>query len=63
MASEDKTYCGRGEKHITADLPENIQLLTEKLGITKEDIIDAIKLVGNDKNKVEEYFRNKENAY
>lgn len=63
MTSEDKTYCGRGEKHIAADLPESIQLLIEELGITKEDIMVAITLVGNDKTKVEEYFHNKENSY
>ena len=61
MASEDKTYCGRG--YSAADDEDSINQLTKQLGVSKQDILDAIELVGNDKEKVEEYFRSKENSY
>jgi hypothetical protein len=61
MASEDKTYCGRG--YTPADDADSINQLIKQLGVSREDIFDAIELVGNDKEKVEEYFRSKENSY
>ena len=60
MASEDKTFCGRG---YFADDEDTIDLLMKQWGVSKQDILDAIELVGNDKTKVDEYFRSKENYY
>jgi len=61
MASEDKTYCGRG--YSAADDEDTIDMLMKQLGVSKQDILNAIQLVGNDKEKVEEYFRRKEKSY
>jgi hypothetical protein len=62
MASDDKTYCGR-ENYKEADEPAVIKDLVEKLGIAEQDVLDAIEQVGNDRTRVEAFFRSKENSY
>lgn len=64
MASEDKTYCGQSDRsHVDATDLSAMEDLCKKLGVSKQDILDAIEQVGNDRDKVEEYFHDKENSY
>lgn len=64
MASEDKTYCGQGDRnHVDEGKPHNIEELAEKFGVTPEDVLDAMEQAGHDLAKVEAYFRSKENSY
>jgi DNA-binding phage protein len=64
MASEDKTHCGQAERDPAKSFDEKgIAELANKLGISAEDIIDAIDQLGNDREKVEAFFKSKENSY
>lgn len=59
---DDKTHCGDFSR---IDIHDQSQLknLAEKLAVTVQDILFAIEQVGNNRQKVEEFFHNKENAY
>ena len=59
MASEDKTYCGRGE----SDGNQTVVALADKLGLSQQDIFDVMEKVGPDLDQVEAYFKSKENSY
>jgi hypothetical protein len=61
MASEDKTYCGRGDRSDMND--SDIYSLAERLGVSVQDILDVMEQVGEDREKVVAYFHDKENSY
>ena len=64
MASEDKTYCGRGDRNdVDARELSAIKALAEKLGVSPQEVWNAIEQVGNDPRKVEAFFLSKENPY
>lgn len=64
MAEEDKTYCGQDDRsHVDARNHSEVELLARKFGVGKEDILDILKQVGNDPEKVEAYIKNKQNSY
>ncbi|HLA51844.1 MAG TPA: hypothetical protein VK618_00980 [Flavitalea sp.] len=64
MASEDKTYCGEAERDQPANVDEKeIAELANKLGVSGQDIVDIIALVGHDRQRIESYFHDKENSY
>ncbi len=64
MATEDKTYCGQGDPDLldTND-PAALHAFAALLGVTEEDVTDAIEKAGNDRSSIIEFFRSRENSY
>ena len=57
---EDKNYRGEKDRNrMAADNEWEVEYLIDQFGATRKEINEAIKAVGNDKEKVEEYLRNK----
>jgi len=55
---DDKTKIGgRDRKEIDNDEDYEIRYMKEKTGAFREEILQAIKKVGNDRAKVEEYLK------
>jgi hypothetical protein len=64
MAEDDKTYCGQGERiPLNEDNEMTIAALVTKLGISRQDVLDAMEQVGTSRAKLVEFFRSKENSY
>jgi hypothetical protein len=64
MASEDKLYCGEGERDQPAKIDDKgVAELANKLGVSARDIYDVIAQVGHDRQLIESYFHDKENSY
>lgn len=54
----------RGERdrsRIDTSEPYELNYIAQKLGVSKEQILGAVAEVGNSREKVEEYIRNKPN--
>ncbi|MEX6689308.1 DUF3606 domain-containing protein [Danxiaibacter flavus] len=49
----------RDRNRLSGSEDYELQYLEEKLGVSKQQILDAIKQVGNDRAKVEEYLSKK----
>jgi hypothetical protein len=60
MASDDKTYCGRGE---SPEMRREIDDLAERLAISRQDVLDVMDQVGSSLDAVEAYFLSKQNSY
>jgi|GEM_PF-5476033 len=63
MAEEDKTYCGQNDHNSGAGETLTVGNLATKLSVSIQDVLDAMEQVGPDFNKVEAYFKSKENSY
>jgi hypothetical protein len=57
---DDKKLRGESDRvRISANEEPEIDYLIDQTGATREEIEDAIRLVGNNRDRVEEYIRNK----
>ena len=46
----------RGDEDISMEQEHEVRYWTERIGVTKEQLAEAVKEVGNSANKVREYF-------
>lgn len=52
---------GRDRQKINPGEPYEVRYAAEQLGVSQEEILQAINEVGNDRQKIEEYLRSKPN--
>ncbi len=54
---DDKNKQDARDRNLVAGTEEyEVQYLSEKLGVSREEVIEAIKTVGGERQKVEEYL-------
>jgi hypothetical protein len=59
MADDKNIRDQRDRNRVAGDEDYEINYIVEKTGATREQVAQAIKAVGNNRQKVEEYLRNK----
>ncbi len=59
MADNKNIRDGRDRSQIDANDNDELSYVQEKLGVTREQVQDAIAAVGNSREKVEEYLSKK----
>ncbi len=59
MADNTQIRDERDRSRVSASESYELSYLEEKLGKSREEVKAAIKAVGNDRDKVEEYLRSK----
>lgn len=64
MAEDDKTYCGQGNRDLSnIDYAHLIHVMMQKFALSRQEVLNAIELVGTDKAKLEEFFINRSTLY
>jgi len=53
---------GRDRNRVNINEEYEVRHLTEKLGVSAEEVRKAVKAVGDDRDKVEEYLRENRNS-
>ena len=59
MEDDKSKTDGRDSSKVSASEDYELSYLEEKLGVSRQQVKDAIKQVGNSREKVEEYLRSK----
>ena len=60
--SDDKTNRGPADRRlVNANEPYELKHVQEQLGVSREEVLEAIQEVGNEREKIEEYLKNKPN--
>jgi len=59
MADNKNIQDGRDRSQIDGNENYELSYLEEKLGVTREQVKEAIEAVGNNRDEVEEYLRKK----
>jgi hypothetical protein len=59
MADDKNIRDQRDRNRVAGDEDYEINYIVEKTGASREQVTQAIKAVGNNREKVEEYLRNK----
>ncbi|AOM80014.1 DUF3606 domain-containing protein [Pedobacter steynii] len=54
--NKDKTG-GQDRNKVAADQEYEVSYLATKLGVSKAEVLEAIKAVGNDRQKIEAYLK------
>ncbi|WP_432713193.1 DUF3606 domain-containing protein [Pedobacter sp.] len=57
MADNKNIQDGRDRSKVDGNEDYELSYLQEKLGVSREQVKDAIKAVGNSRDKVEEYLK------
>lgn len=57
MPDDKKNIDGRDDSKVAGYESYELSYLEEKLGVTRDQVREAIQNVGNDREKVEEYLR------
>ena len=57
MADNKNIRDGRDRSRVAGNEPYEVQHLAEKMGVSQEAVKKAIEMVGNDRQKLEEYLR------
>jgi hypothetical protein len=57
MADNRDNRSGRDRSRIAGNEDYELRYMAEKLGVTKNEVKQAIAAVGNDRKKVEEYLQ------
>jgi hypothetical protein len=57
--SDDKKSTGRDRKRISLDEEYEVRDWTRSLGVTKEELAEAVAKVGNSADRVREYLANR----
>ena len=56
MSDDKNKQDGRDRNQVGADQDYEVQYMADKLNASKERVKEAIKAVGNDRQKIEEYL-------
>jgi hypothetical protein len=56
MADNKNMRHGRDRNLVSSSQPYEVRYLSEKFGVEKEIVLDAIQSCGNDRSKIEEYL-------
>jgi hypothetical protein len=56
MSDDKNKQDGRDRSQVAGNEDYEINYMAEKLGVTAERVREAIKAVGNDRQKIEEYL-------
>lgn len=59
MSDNKNMQDGRDRSRVSASEDYELSYLEEKLNVSRERVLEAIEAVGNDREKVEQYLRNK----
>lgn len=62
MASDDKTYCGQGDRS-DSDAATIVAMLMSEFGATRQDVLTAMDRIGTDKAALQAFFRDKQTFY
>jgi len=57
MADDKSKKDARDRNYVAAGEPYELAYLEEKMGVSREQVMEAIKAVGNDRGKVEAYLK------
>jgi len=61
MPDNTENRGGRDRSRININEEYEVRHLTEKLGVSADDVREAVRAVGDDREKVEEYLRGNRN--
>lgn len=59
MSDNKNLRDNRDRSRVSGIEDYELSYLQEKLGVSREQVMDAIKAVGNDRQKVEDYLKNR----
>ena len=59
MADDKNLRSGRDRSRVAGNEEYEVQHIAEKLGVSTEEIRRAIEQVGNNREKIEEYLKNR----
>jgi len=59
MSDNKNLRDNRDRSRVSGNEDYELSYLQEKLGVSREQVMDAIKAVGNDRQKVEDYLKNR----
>lgn len=58
MSDNKNSRDNRDRNRVAGNEDYELSYIQEKLGVSRQQVLDAIKAVGNDRQKIEDYLRN-----